>query len=120
MGNLEGNCIGWWQQSGFGRQPMQRLHLVIEQDQVSGSGEDIIASFTLQGRIRADGALEMIKQYHQRHSVLYVGRYDGEGCLHGTWDISGSQGKWSIRLLRPASPSSDEIFDILPESPQSP
>ena len=83
--------------------------------QVSGSGTDLIAPFTLQGRIRDDGTLEMIKQYQNRHSVLYVGLYDGEGHFYGTWDIDGYQGKWAIRFLAADHADPKDIQEILPK-----
>lgn len=86
-------------------------------DRVVGSGSDIIAPFTLSGKIRADGTLELIKHYERRHSVLYVGRYDGEGTLSGTWDISGYQGQWSIRFVKPVSGEANEIREIGPGDP---
>jgi hypothetical protein len=113
------NCVGWWQQKGFGRQPMEQLRISLDGSRVSGSGTDLIAPFTLQGRIREDGSLEMIKQYQQRHSVLYVGVYDGEGHFYGTWDIEGYQGQWAIRILAAGQSESTEIQEILPLSGKS-
>ena len=107
-------CVGWWQQAGFGRQSMHNLELYIADQQLSGSGTDIIAAFTLQGRLRPDGYVEIIKQYERRHWVLYVGQYDGEGTLYGTWEVGGSQGEWSIKILGPAEHRSLEIQEIEP------
>ena len=109
-------CIGWWQQSGLGRQAMHNLELEIAGDQLSGSGTDIIAPFTFRGRLRPDGYVELIKQYKQLHSVLYVGQYDGEGTLFGTWDISGYQGTWSIKILGPPDAAAREIQEIQPQT----
>ena len=106
-------CVGWWQQHGLGRQLMHGLQLTIDGKSIRGSGLDIIAPFTFAGHLRSDGAVEMIKQYVGLHSVLYVGQYDGEGSLYGTWDISGYQGKWLIRFERPVTESL-EIEEILP------
>lgn len=108
------NCIGWWQQAGYGRQPMKELLLSIEGGRIIGRGVDIVAPFQMTGKVREDGAVEIVKQYEKRHTVLYVGQYDGEGTLYGDWDISGYQGEWSIKLLRPASTNSDAIEDIQP------
>lgn len=95
-------CIGWWQQARYGRQPMHQLQIHFHQSRIEGSGIDLIAPFTLSGNLRSDGAVEIVKQYAARHTVLYVGQYDGEGTLYGTWDIDGHQGQWSIKLVRPA------------------
>ncbi len=105
-------CAGWWQQSGYGKQEMSELKLDFRGPTIFGQGRDIIAPFTLAGKVRSDGSVELMKQYHGRHSVLYVGHYDGEGTLRGRWDISGYQGEWSIKLLRSSSADSDSILDI--------
>ena len=105
-------CSGWWQQSGFGRQSMKNLQLSIEGDQLLGKGEDIIAPFSLQGRFRTDGHVEIIKQYENRHHVIYVGRYDGEGTLSGEWDISGYRGLWSIRFNSSPMDGPNDIREI--------
>ena len=77
---------------------MEQLVLQIVQGRIEGSGRDIIAPFAFRGELRDDGSVRMIKQYHRRHAVLYVGNYDGEGTLYGTWDIGGYQGSWLIRF----------------------
>jgi len=115
-------CTGWWQQSGYGRQPMRQLCLNFSGNDVSGNdvsgntitgqGIDVIAPFTLAGRVREDGAVEILKQYFRRHSVLYVGQYDGEGLFYGHWDIQGQRGEWSIKLLRSNSTEADDIQEI--------
>ena len=108
-------CIGWWQQEGYGRQPMHQLRIRFQHSQIEGSGIDLIAPFTLTGKMRPDGAVEIVKQYTARHTVLYVGQYDGEGTLYGTWDIDGHQGQWSIKLLRPEGQTAiqdQEIDDV--------
>ena len=106
-------CTGWWHQIGLGRQPMEQLWLRIEGTSIEGAGVDIIAPFTFSGKFRPDGSIEMIKQYERMHGVLYVGRYDGEGTLFGTWDINGYRGEWLIRFDRPVA-GSTEIEEVLP------
>ncbi len=101
-------CSGWWQQRGYGRQPMNDLFLDFRGPSILGRGRDMIARFTLAGKVRSDGSVELIKQYENRHSVLYVGVYDGEGALNGRWDIGGYQGEWSIRLLKSNQVTSDD------------
>ncbi len=100
-------CAGWWQQAGLGRQEMEQLKISMHGKRFSGFGTDIVSDFELQGRFRTDGYVEILKQYRDRHVVVYVGQYDGEGILSGEWDISGYRGKWSIRLMRPLSAESD-------------
>lgn len=109
-------CTGWWQQEGFGRQPMENLELVFHGARIEGSGVDIIAPFELSGTLRTDGTVEILKKYEYRHSVVYVGRYDGEGTLYGTWAIGGQRGEWSIHLERSRAQSEMEIREILPVS----
>lgn len=106
-------CSGWWQQAGFGKQPMRGLTLEFCGPTIIGKGADIIASFTISGKLRPDGSVEILKKYDRRHSVLYVGTYDGEGSMNGKWDIAGVQGKWSIRLNRSSVDQADlSIQDI--------
>ncbi len=103
-------CIGWWQQTGYGRQSMHELRIEFTGAAVVGSGVDLIAPFSLSGKLRPDGAVEFVKQYLGRHSVLYVGQYDGEGTFHGTWDIEGYRGNWSIKVVAPEG-GKDQEFD---------
>ena len=42
----------------------------------------------------------MVKLFLGRHRVLYRGRYDGEGTIHGTWSIGGKLGKDRSRSAR--------------------
>lgn len=93
---------------------MQDLSLQISKNHIWGSGKDIVSPFTFEGRVREDGAVELIKQYQDRHSVVYVGQYDGEGTLAGTWDIHGYRGQWSIKFLGPAQDRGDAIEEIQP------
>jgi hypothetical protein len=105
-------CSGWWQQKGFGRQPMNDLQLEFRGPTIYGRGTDIISPFTISGKLRPDGSVELIKKYDQRHTVLYVGTYDGEGSLNGKWDIGGYQGEWSIKFQRSNSAEEDDIQEI--------
>jgi len=105
-------CIGWWQQTGFGQQPMEELLIEFTESRVVGSGVDLIAPFTLSGKLRPDGAVEFVKQYIGRHAVLYVGHYDGEGTFHGTWDIDGFRGQWSIKVIGPTAGDPPEIEEV--------
>lgn len=66
--------MGWRQQTGLGRQPMYDLLICIDGARIRGTGTDIIAAFTLDGRLRMGGAVEMLKRSQLQHSVLYVGQ----------------------------------------------
>ena len=105
-------CVGWWEQRGLGRQPMLDLVLNFRGASFVGQGRDVIANFSLSGNVRQDGSVEILKQYRHRHSVLYVGNYDGEGTFNGRWDIGGHQGEWSIRLLKSSVANEDDIQEI--------
>lgn len=87
---------------------MRDLSLDFRGPTILGQGTDIVAPFQLSGKVRSDGSVELLKRYQGRHQVLYVGTYDGEGTLCGRWDIAGHQGEWSIRLLSPNQPTSDD------------
>ena len=90
------SCEGWWEQDGFGRQPMQQLCLSFEGGKLQGSGEDMIGPFTLSGELGE--AVVIVKQYLGKHRVDYVGRYDGEGTFWGTWHIDPFYGDWMIKV----------------------
>ena len=111
-------CQGWWEQAAYGRQEMHDLQLSMHNGVISGSGTDIIHDFTLAGKISEQGAVEIVKQYRDRHSVLYVGRYDGEGAMFGDWHISGFTGKWWLKFQGPASIALDDmaIDEVLPQN----
>lgn len=108
------HCTGWWEQAGFGRQLMHPLQISFHNSRLTGHGQDAIASFTLQGNLRSDGAIEIVKQYTNLHSVLYVGKYDGEGMLYGDWDIDGYRGKWAIKIVGNGQQEMTEIEEFVP------
>jgi hypothetical protein len=91
---------------------MHDLQLEFSASAIVGSGHDMIAPFRLSGRLRADGTVEIVKQYVDRHTVFYVGQYDGEGTFHGTWDINGYQGLWSIKVVGLTESDADEHDEI--------
>jgi len=93
-------CVGWWEQKDFGRQPMHDLFLEFESGQISGSGHDIIGPFTLCGTVNEQGRVAMLKYYIGQHTVDYVGEYDGEGMMWGEWHIGSWKDKWMIRIER--------------------
>lgn len=109
-------CDGWWQQRGFGRQLMTELELHIRDQQVVGKGVDIIAPFGLAGSIR-DGIVELRKSYELKHSVIYVGQYDGEGTFWGTWTIGKDRGKWTIHIRKNQKSNLSSTCEIGPGAP---
>src|SRR5262249_40145315 len=96
-------CEGWWEEVGYGRQPMLNLQLRFQGNGISGSGIDIIGPFFLQGRIAQGGGVAMVKQYLGQHSVDYAGTYDGEGTMWGQWRIGPFHDRWMIKIARPAT-----------------
>lgn len=85
---LSGRYRGYWDQLGYGRQPMTDLVLHFEDGVITGAGEDIVGPFSFSGSYDGRGHLVMVKRYANRsHVVHYEGRYDGEGTIHGTWRI---------------------------------
>jgi hypothetical protein len=92
-------CEGWWEQSGYGRQPMLELTIVIEDGNLRGQGRDIIGPFTLTGQIVRE-QVAILKRYIGQHSVEYYGAYDGEGTLAGKWEIGDFRGNWLIKFVR--------------------
>ena len=109
-------CEGWWEQAGYGRQPMNNLHLRMHNGVIAGEGTDVIRPFEFKGTIASNGQVEMSKHYEDRHTVLYLGRYDGEGTMFGEWHIDGLTGNWWIRFLAPSQLelSGESIGEILP------
>ena len=67
-------CKDWWEQAGYGRQPMEQLRIEFDGGSIRGSGSDIIGLFTLTGTIE-DGKVAILKQYLGQHSVDYLGTY---------------------------------------------
>ncbi|MDX1929598.1 MAG: hypothetical protein SFV81_23930 [Pirellulaceae bacterium] len=94
------NCIGWWEQNGLGRQPMEDLVIEFSTGLIRGSGRDVVGEFEMYGTMDQDGRVKIVKQYVGRHQVVYVGSYDGEGTMFGSWLIEMLTGSWSIKLLR--------------------
>lgn len=87
---------GFWEQPYFGRQFMEDFTLRFANGVVSGGGHDIIGLFVIKGEYN-QGELSFVKQYIGKHQVIYTGKYDGEGSIHGTWAITGnSTGPFSL------------------------
>lgn len=96
---MEIQCEGWWEQDYMGRQEMTPLTLSFRDGKISGRGHDVVGPFTLQGVLH-DGNVSIHKQYVGQHSAHYAGQFDGEGTMHGTWQINGMKGPWMIRIGR--------------------
>jgi hypothetical protein len=111
---LQISCDGWWQQVGLGRQRMRELRLRFDGGRISGLGQDIVGAFTLAGEVRENGQVTMIKHYLGRHTVEYVGSYDGEGTLFGDWRCGGMTDRWRI-WFKPAkgAVSSEAIAEVV-------
>lgn len=93
-------CDGWWEQLGFGEQPMESLRIAFAGDRLRGTGIDVVGPFTLAGTITRDGRVAIIKQYLRQHAVEYLGTHDGEGSLAGEWHVGGFRGRWRIQVRR--------------------
>src|SRR5262245_47003909 len=81
-----GRWRGHWEQAVWGRQAMRQLVLHFSDGGVAGSGVDVVGRFTFSGEYDDRGNVVLVKQY-AAHEVLYRGRYDGEGTIHGEWTI---------------------------------
>ncbi|MEL6594127.1 MAG: hypothetical protein AAFQ68_28750 [Bacteroidota bacterium] len=92
------HCEGWWEQAGFGRQSMESLMMRIDGDKISGSGYDMVGMFRFEGTLAEDQSVVMIKDYFDRHRVLYKGTYDGKCLMKGIWTLSFMKGPWEIRF----------------------
>jgi hypothetical protein len=55
---------------------------------ISGNGRDCVGRFSFRGTWDSQGVVSMIKQYLDKHQVLYQGQYDGEGTIFGRWSIA--------------------------------
>lgn len=107
-------CEGWWEQDGYGRQPMEELRIAFDGRNLRGSGVDFVGPFTLEGTVSEAGIVAILKQYLGRHQVVYIGRSDGEGTFTGIWRIGALGGRWTIKIGRLESPSSAAIHDLTP------
>ena len=107
-------CEGWWEQSGLGRQPMVDLQLQFGSGRIQGSGADIVGPFAFSGVISPDGRVVMVKQYIGRHSVDYVGTYDGEGMMWGRWRIGPLHGPWMITIRPGTAAATAAIQEYVP------
>lgn len=111
-------CEGWWVQEHFGRQPMQSLWLRFEAGRIVGAGSDIVGPFTFVGTIAEGGKVVMVKRYVGRHTVDYIGTYDGEGVMWGEWWIGPLHNRWLIKIKSSMAAVTDaaEVEEIAPSS----
>lgn len=114
QGSRTFDCEGWWEQDAYGRQSMDELELRFDGNEIHGKGYDMIGLFTLDGGYDQEGRVLLRKQYIGKHSVEYVGYYDGEGTLSGEWAIEVFHGKWLIKLHRQRNAEDAPIFDFAP------
>ena len=108
---MEIQADGWWEQNYYGRQSMNPLVLKFDNGVVTGSGADIVGPFTMSGFIK-DGGVAIKKHYVGQHDTDYIGQFDGEGSLQGTWHIDDSRGRWMIHLRGPQSERASGDDDI--------
>ena len=118
-----GSWSGFWQQEGWGRQPMQAFELQFRHDTVSGGGFDVIGSFRILGEWEStNGAMHFVKKYDGAHTVLYSGKPDGEGGIVGTWQLqssnSGYRGSFALRPNLAPSDRLEEVREIKPVKPK--
>src|SRR5689334_22887321 len=102
-------CEGWWEQVFFGRQAMRQLGLSFDGGMIRGAGVDIVGAFLLDGTMSPEGDVVMAKKYVGKHQVQYIGKYDGEGLMWGTWRLGPFKGPWAIRLQPGGVAAADEI-----------
>jgi hypothetical protein len=101
---------GYWEQPGYGRQPMHDFVLHFADGMVTGHGRDLIGSFTIDGAYGDQGVVKFVKQYVGKHAVLYDGVHDGEGTILGQWSIPPY---WSGTFaLRPVGSKADPSLPI--------
>jgi hypothetical protein len=104
---------GFWEQQFWGHQVMRDLVLRFADGQVEGAGIDVVGRFTFQGHYDNAGHVVLVKQYLNRHQVLYTGRYDGEGTIFGEWSIGSIwRGPFALSPERFAVPATERIISI--------
>ena len=93
---------------------MKSLSVKLKQTTITGSGLDIVGPFSLAGTLKPDGSVRILKQYHDRHHVLYAGMYDGEGTMSGLWEIGPDHGRWLIHFETMKGTTTSDIQEIIP------
>ena len=98
---------------------MRELVLNFSGGRVDGSGLDVVGPFTFDGTYYINGTVTLVKRY-PHHTVMYQGRYDGEGTVHGEWSIGTyARGKFALTPDRSVKPEETEILEITAEEPSS-
>ena len=108
-----GKWEGFWVQEQWGRQSMRGFELHFAAGEITGSGRDMVGTFTFAGQYDArTGRVVMVKQYHLKHRVMYDGMPDGEGSIVGTWNIGKDwTGSFLIRPVVPKPTGDEPIHD---------
>lgn len=100
-------CSGWWEQEGFGRQPMLDLQLSFSDGKVTGRGYDVVGLFRFTGYLEQD-RIYLLKEYIGQHEIQYGGVNIGEGAFAGEWTSFGIiGGKWFIGIDKLANAAAD-------------
>jgi hypothetical protein len=105
-------CSGWWEQEGYGRQPMNDLQLTFSDGKIFAQGWDMVGEFEFTGTLTQDH-IYLFKKYIGKHSIEYHGVSIGEGIYTGDWTCWGAVGgKWLIRIERSTSTGNYNNTDI--------
>ena len=71
------------------------MSLTLENDTIEGDGRDQIGTFTVSGQRGPDKQVKFVKQYHEMHSVEYVGELSAnETSMHGTYFVGDANGSY--------------------------
>lgn len=62
--HISGNWRGFWDQAGWGRQPMRELTLHFANGEIEGLRIDVIGRFTFRGTYNDTGAVALVKSFH--------------------------------------------------------
>lgn len=106
---------GYWQQRGWGRQPMQNVVLHFGEGAIHGDGVDVVGRFTFEGTCDAQGSVSMVKRYLGKHRVQYDGQFDGEGTIFGRWSIPPFDSDEFVLTIVRNREATEEIAEIVPE-----
>ena len=106
-------CTGWWEQYGYGRQPMENLELQFLDGRIRGQGLDMVGEFTFDGTLTGN-EVYLLKQYLGKHQIEYHGTSDGEGTYVGVWSGYGFVGgRWLIRVGSVVGSDQSSTSDIV-------
>lgn len=93
-----GHWIGYYMQ--YRDRHIFSMNLKFETDTITGSGDDEIGSFSVEGTFdRMTGNADFIKVYHGAHSVRYSGEITQDGCtMKGQYTVSGSKDDFTMSI----------------------